>query len=108
MGRPRKLNNGDVARVVGTLDKTVVVDYRFKWHHGEYRVIPLDKRGRMRGDAKWIRATHLRPTGTKNHSAGYRTYRANASLGDRGCACQCCIHEAYSAFDWSNNGRYLG
>ena len=45
-------------------------------------------------------------TGEHSGTASIKTYRANAKLPDRGCECQCCIHEAYNSGFWTNTGGF--
>ena len=107
MGRPRKFELGDI--VTGTVDgrvKYVVVDYENIDDQRRYRCIPLDFRKRRRGDAVWIFGWVLRGTDQRSGTASLKTYRANESLVERGCSCQCCIHESYDAAAWTNHGRW--
>ncbi len=70
----------------------VVVDYRTKVKWGRYRVIRTDSQGRYpRGEAIWVDSTNLESQGRQSKRPGI-VYRANQRLGDRGCACQCCLH----------------
>jgi hypothetical protein len=83
----------------------VVVEYR-EDPGTRYRVIPLDSRTRRRGDAVWMPSWKLLATGERSGTASVKTYRANLSMEDRGCECQCCIHEAYGLSEWTNYGRW--
>ena len=105
MGRPRKFSNGEIVESYqGTL--YVVVDYENIEDERRYRVIPLDFRKRRRGDAVWIYSWVLKSTGEHSGTASIRTYRANEALIERGCSCQCCIHEAYDTKSWTDHGRW--
>lgn len=84
----------------------VVVEYESIDDDRRYRVIPLDSKKRRRGDAVWMRAHLLESTGERSNTASLKTYRANESLIDRGCTCQCCIHEAYDPWEWNNWGKW--
>ncbi len=107
MGRHRKFKDGEIVRGVadGSV-KYVVVDYESSDEERRYRIIPLDNKKRRRGDAFWTRAYVLESTGERSGTASLKTYRANESMSERGCSCQCCIHEAYDPKSWNNWGDW--
>ena len=112
MGRHKKFKMGEIVEEPEHDDpyqpqqKFVVVDYESIGDDRQYRVIPLDSKKRRRGTAVWMRAHLLESTGEKSGTASLKTYRANESLIDRGCSCQCCIHEAYDSWEWTNWGKW--
>ena len=107
MGRNRKHDLGDIVEDRNcTLRRMVVVDYDDTPDARRYRVVPLDKRKRRRGDAVWLESWRLVETGEHSGTASIKTYRANGKLPDRGCECQCCIHEAYNSGFWTNTGGF--
>ncbi len=110
MGRPRKFENGEIVQGtmprVGAKPKYVVVDYENVEDERRYKVIPLDFRKRRRGDAVWVYSWVLESTGQHSGTASIRTFRANEALVERGCSCQCCIHEAYDTQEWTDHGRW--
>ena len=112
MGRHRKFQLGDIALrfyhgcITGAEEMVVIVDYDDTPDARRYRVVPLDSRKRRRGDALWETSDGLEPTGERSGTASIKTYRANGKLPDRGCECQCCIHEAYNSGFWTNTGGF--
>lgn len=100
-GRPRKFKKGDVAHH-DRLGWVVIVDYLNQGSAAYYRVVRVIHpfNGSPYGEAIWIRNYTLRvPSaderfygGTRNSVAGI--YAANRRLGERGCMCNCCVHEA--------------
>ena len=100
-GRPRKFKKGDLAHHE-RLGYVVIVDYINEGHSVYYRVVRVQHpyNGAPYGEAIWIKSYKLRileadevPFGsTRRHIAGI--YAANQRLGDRGCMCNCCVHEA--------------
>ena len=107
MGRPRKFTNGGIVTgIINHTVKYVVVDYENINDERRYRCVPLDFRKRRRGDAVWIASWVLESTGEHSGTASIRTYRANEALVERGCSCQCCIHEAYDTQEWTDHGRW--
>ena len=94
IGRHRKHDLGDIVEDIHTRRLAVVVEYDDTPDARRYRVVPLDARKRRRGDAYWTESWVLQSTGEHSGTASIKTYRANAKLPDRGCECQCCVHEA--------------
>ena len=96
-GRPRHFSNGDIAEHEGNM--YVVVDHRMRNTKSEYRLVPLTKGYKRFGTAIWRQSYLISVTGLKSNTATVVTYRANKWLEEatpegRGCACQCCVHEA--------------
>jgi hypothetical protein len=97
MGRLHKFKT---AEVVTFEDRpAVVVDYRQSGRgQGQYRVVRLHgwPAGQGYGPAVWINSDHLDHFGDGRFRrfATVRKYRANAKLVERGCRCECCVHEA--------------
>ena len=111
MCRNRKFDLGEIVAEKNWGDTPikmfVVVDYDDTPDARKYRVVPLDGRKRRRGDAKWMASYSLKTwEGEHSGTASIKTYRANAKLPDRGCECQCCIHEAYNSGFWTNTGGF--
>ena len=114
MGRTRKFQLGDIAKHKQPSEwrqrRYVIVEYKVTGRgldkDRRYRVIPLNGQKRRRGDAMWLPSWQLEPTGEHSGLASVKTYRANQSMPDRGCDCQCCIHDAYDPYEWTNHGRW--
>lgn len=107
-GRPRKYQNKDIVWQQAVNSYGVIVDYQQdKSGHGYYRVISIHRLhgGRMQGPASWRQSWELEPTGQK-YRRGPITYRKNKALGDRGCSCNCCIHEAIPSGELREDGTY--
>lgn len=107
MGRPRKFQTGDIALWVRPRDgfpelpveytAAVITDYRQDtWGRGEYQVVrvahPLN--GQAYGDTVWVAAHLLLPLPYTARLNTVRVVKANDRLVERGCACNCCPHEA--------------
>lgn len=98
----RKFQLGDVVLwnngLMGNRDVyAVVVDYtQDAAKRGEYRVQrvmhPLN--GGAFGPAVWVAPHHLLSTKYGKRKRNMRIYKANRKLAERGCACNCCAHEA--------------
>lgn len=104
-GRNRKHELGDIVRR-GERWLYVVVEYDDTPDARKYRVVPLDERKRRRGDAIWLESWKLIATGERSGLASIKTYLSNKALPDRGCECECCVHEAYSLDEWTNQGKW--
>ena len=111
MGRHRKHELGDIVRHFeeGTeVDRLyVVVEYDDTPDARKYRVVPLDAKLRRAGRAYWRHPRFPHFTGLKS-AGSVKTHLANEKLadGDRGCECQCCIHEAYNSGFCTNTGGF--
>ena len=98
-GRPRKFEMGQLA-VEGLTaehpgDWVTVVDYKANPKDSYYRVIrsvPLRK-------PRWISSTRLTPVDRKSIDT-LRIYRSNERLEERGCTCNCCVHQAVPRRFW--------
>ncbi len=90
----------------------VIVDWRQRAQTSLYRVVPINGRYQRRGTARWVESRYLTGTGMHSHTGSVATYNANRTLekegGDRGCACQCCVHVSMERADFTNKGRWLG
>lgn len=100
-GRPRKFKKGDLV-YHDRLSYCVIVDWIKQRTTSYYRVVRVIHpfNGAPYGEAIWIKGYALRvpvrnevPHGTaRRNIAGI--YAANQRLEERGCLCNCCVHEA--------------
>ncbi len=98
-GRPRKFKLGEIVTSTLTQGLFVVVDHQLRGTKAEYRVVPLSGGRQRYGRAAWVNTAFLQTAGEYSSTGSLVTYRANEYLQaelpeGRGCACQCCIHEA--------------
>ncbi len=108
MGRPRKLQPGDIAMDEYNGHEVAVVGYKITRTEREYRVVPLDRARRRAGHSYWQRSRWLLPVGSKS-AGSVKTYNANYELEKeigRGCTCECCVHEAYDLTLFSTSGKF--
>ncbi len=111
-GRKPKFVPGEIVRIKEDGTMAVVVDYRQdKRQRGEYRVVRLIYRSQPiypAGRAVWYKANLLDRTEDRAKADIVRSrYNANERIGERGCSCQCCIHEAYKPSDVRPDGTYV-
>lgn len=108
IGRNRKFALGDIVYRDHAYVPSfyVVVEYDDTPDARKYRVVPLDSRKRRRGDAIWLESWKIEGTWEHSGTASIKTYRANQALPDRGCNCECCVHEAYDMSHWDNTGGW--
>lgn len=86
----------------------VIVDYmQDASGHGYYRVVNVTRLhgGQMYGPASWRQSYELEATGTK-YRRGPTTYRKNEGIAERGCSCNCCVHEAIPLGEIREDGTY--
>ena len=106
-GRPRKFRVGAIVDDVARNTLAAVVDYKITHTEREYRVIPLNPSLQPSGRAYWQRSMWLVATTMKSRDA-VKTYKANSLLEERGCTCQCCVHEAMPIEDFDRWGEGRG
>lgn len=100
-GRPRKFKNGDLA-YHERLGYCVIVDWIRQPTTTYYRVVRVlhPFNGAPYGEAVWIKGYTLRVPRLDgvSHGTARRNiagiYAANQRLEERGCRCNCCVHEA--------------
>lgn len=107
MGRPRKFRTGAIVDDAARNTLAVVVDYKITHTEREYRLIPLNPSLQRSGRAYWQRSLWLTGNGQKSRDS-VKTYLANRELEERGCTCQCCIHEAMPIEDFNRWGTWIG
>lgn len=108
-GRPRKYQTKQIVWQKAVESYGVIVDYmQDASGHGYYRCVNIHRLngGRMYGGAHWRQSWELEPTGM-TYKRGPGTYRKNLLLGDRGCSCNCCVHEAIPLGDMRPDGTYI-
>ena len=108
MGRSRKFELGDVAYYRSVF--VVIVDYRQDTRgRGEYRVVRVQHpfNGSAYGDSVWIPPHLLLKTDYNPRPNTVRVYRANLRMEHRGCACNCCPHEAIPRSDINADGTFV-
>ena len=94
-GRPRKFSMGDVARIKVSGLNAVVVDYKANPKDSYYQVV----RQPVKQGPIWLSSTALNSLERRNTDV-LRIYRANERLIDRGCTCNCCVHQAVPRRFW--------
>ncbi len=108
-GRPRKYQNKQIVLQKATDKYGVIVDYyQDDSGHGYYRVVNLTRwnGGQMYGSANWRQSWQLEDTGHK-YRRGPTTYRKNLKLEDRGCSCNCCVHQAIPLGAMNPDGTFV-
>lgn len=85
-----------------------VVDWAVKNGRGHYRVVRMT--GGHLGATPWGRpiwmiSYELHPTGRWWHGL-LMQYRANERLEERGCTCNCCVHEAIPRSTLNRDGTF--
>jgi len=107
-GRKRKFQKRQIVWQEAVQEYGVIVDYKQDDSgHGYYRVVNVTdpNKGQMWGRATWRQSYELTPTG-KKYKRGPGTYKRNLALGDRGCSCNCCVHEALPLGDVRLDGSF--
>lgn len=99
MGRKRKFELGDVVRYAsrpGTVypERYTIVEYKKDARgRGRYRILHHDTKR-----VRWEETSHLEKVPTwqtpLRQPHDVKIYKRNLELGDRGCSCNCCIHQA--------------
>lgn len=88
----------------------VVVDYsQDAEKRGRYRVIRIHGSptgGQLYGPPFYLDSWLLADEGTTYRRA-VGTYRRNEAIGDRGCACNCCLHVARSRSSVRLDGTFV-
>ena len=111
---PRKFQIGDACLAprrneAGEYVEAVVVDYFFdkKFDRGIYTVVRRYGGQRLYGEDFQRYTYELIPLPDAPPNRKARSIvRNNRAIGDRGCSCNCCIHEAIRASDVRADGTY--
>lgn len=109
-GRKHKLRPGDGCYWItddGSYQYGFVTDWAVKGKRGHYQVVRMTG-GHVGatpyGRPKWIISYKLTPTGRWWRGLLYQ-FRANLKLAERGCSCNCCVHEAIPRSLLDKEGR---